>query len=81
MFEVVRAFRDAKNDNHFYKVGDEYPVAGASKPSKARIEELAKGKNKYGKVYIKEVAETSDDNNNTEDTEDTNTGDETSGNE
>jgi hypothetical protein len=81
MFEVVRAFRDAKNDNHFYKVGDEYPVAGASKPSKARIEELAKGKNKYGKVYIKEVAETSDDNNNTEDTEDTNTGDENSDNE
>ena len=81
MFEVVRAFRDAKNDNHFYKVGDEYPVAGASKPSKARIEELAKGKNKYGKVYIKEVAETSDDNNNTENTEDTNTGDENSDNE
>lgn len=81
MFEVVRAFRDAKNDNHFYKVGDEYPVAGASKPSKARIEELAKGKNKYGKVYIKEVAETSDENNNTEDTEDTNTGDENSDNE
>ena len=81
MFEVVRAFRDAKNDNHFYKVGDEYPVAGASKPSKSRIEELAKGKNKYGKVYIKEVAETSDDNNKTEDTEDTNTGDENSDNE
>jgi len=73
MFEVVRAFRDAKNDNHFYKVGDEYPVAGASKPSKARIEELAKGKNKYGKVYIKEVAETSN--------EDNNTGDENSDNE
>ena len=66
MFEVVRAFRDAKNDNHFYKVGDEYPVAGASKPSKARIEELAKGKNKYGKVYLKEVAETSDGENDTE---------------
>lgn len=81
MFEVVRAFRDAKNDNHFYKVGDEYPVAGASKPSKARIEELAKGKNKYGKVYIKEVAETSDENNNTGNTEDTNTGDENSDNE
>lgn len=81
MFEVVRAFRDAKNDNHFYKVGDGYPVAGASKPSKARIEELAKGKNKYGKVYIKEVAETSDENNNTGNTEDTNTGDENSDNE
>lgn len=81
MFEVVRAFRDAKNDNHFYKVGDEYPVAGSSKPSKARIEELAKGKNKYGKVYIKEVTETSDEKNNTEDTEDTNTGDENSENE
>lgn len=55
MFKVVSDFRDAKNNDHLYKVGDEYPVAGASKPTKARIEELAKGKNKYGKVFIEEV--------------------------
>lgn len=48
MYKVVSDFRDAKNDNHLYRVGDEYPVAGY-KPSKARIEELAKGKNKFGK--------------------------------
>lgn len=54
MFKVVSDFRDAKNNNHLYKVGDEYPVAGY-KPSKARVEELAKGKNKYNRVFIEEV--------------------------
>ena len=54
MYKVVSDFRDAKNDNHLYRVGDEYPVAGY-KPSKARIEELAKGKNKFGKVFIEEA--------------------------
>lgn len=54
MFKVVSDFCDAKNNNHLYKVGDEYPVAGY-KPSKARVEELAKGKNKYNRVFIKEV--------------------------
>ena len=56
MFEVVNDFRDAKNDNYLYRVGDKYP-AGNSEPSKARIKELAKGKNKYGKVFIKEIEE------------------------
>ena len=55
MYKVVSDFRDAKNDNHLYRVGDEYPVAGY-KPSKSRIEELAKGKNKFGKVFIEELA-------------------------
>lgn len=54
MYKVVSDFRDAKNDNHLYRVGDEYPVAGYN-PSKARIEELAKGKNKFGKVFIEEA--------------------------
>ena len=54
MYKVVSDFRDAKNDNHLYRVGDEYPVAGY-KPSKSRIEELAKGKNKFGKVFIEEA--------------------------
>jgi len=54
MFKVVSDFRDAKNNNHLYKVGDEYPVDG-HKPSKARVEELAKGKNKYNRVFIEEV--------------------------
>ena len=54
MYKVVSDFRDAKNDNHLYRVGDEYPVAGY-KPSKSRIDELAKGKNKLDKVVIEEV--------------------------
>lgn len=54
MYKVVNDFRDAKNDNHLYRVGDDYPVAGY-KPTKARIEELAKGKNRLGKVFIEEV--------------------------
>lgn len=54
MYTVVNDFRDAKNDFYLYRAGDEYPVAGY-KPTKARIEELAKGKNKYGKVFIEET--------------------------
>lgn len=54
MYKVISDFRDAKNDNHLYRVGDEYPVAGY-KPSKSRIDELAKGKNKLDKVFIEEV--------------------------
>lgn len=56
MFEVIKAFRDAKNDNHFYDVGDTYPVPGY-KPTEARLKELAKGKNKYGVAFLKEVAD------------------------
>lgn len=59
MYKVVNDFRDVKNDNHLYRVGDDYPVAGY-KPTKARIEELAKGKNRLGKVFIEEVLEDTD---------------------
>ena len=61
MFEVVRAFRDAKNNDHYYAVGDSYPVAGY-KPTKARIEELTKGTNRTGMVYLKEVKEQKGEN-------------------
>ena len=66
MYEVVSDFYDAKNDGHFYAVGDKYPVNG-NKPSKARIEELAKGKNKYGRVFIKEVQKNPSDEDKTPD--------------
>ena len=59
MYKVVNDFHDAKNDNHLYRVGDDYPVAGY-KPTKTRIEELAKGKNRLGKVFIEEVLEDTD---------------------
>lgn len=54
MYEVVRAFRDSKNKDYLYNVGDVYPVSGY-KPNEARIEELVEGTNKNGKVYIKKV--------------------------
>lgn len=66
MYEVVNDFYDSKNDNHLYEVGDKYPISGY-KPTKARIEELAKGKNKYGKVFIKEVQTNPADDGNTPD--------------
>lgn len=79
MYEVVRAFRDAKNEDHYYGVGDTYPVSGY-KPTKARIEELEKGKNKHGKVYIKKVAEDETPDNGSEQTDGADTADQTPGN-
>lgn len=54
MYKVVRAFRDSKHNDHYYRVGDAYPVAGC-KPTKARIAELVKGTNKNGRIYLEEV--------------------------
>lgn len=56
MFEVIKAFRDSKNNDHLYEVGDTYPVSGY-KPIKTRIEELVKGKNKFGVAFLKEEAD------------------------
>lgn len=55
MFKVVNDFRDVKDNYRLYKTGEIYPADGVPKPSKARIAELAKGKNKYNKVFIEEV--------------------------
>lgn len=55
MYEVIKAFRDSKNNDHLYEVGDTYPVPGY-KPTKARIEELVKGKNRFGVAFLKEEA-------------------------
>ena len=52
MYEVVVSFRDLMNNNHVYQVGDTYPVSGY-KPTKARIDALATGKNSYNTVFIK----------------------------
>lgn len=56
MYRVISDFRDLKNNNHLYRVGEEYPVLGY-KPTKVRIEELVKGKNKYGKIFIEEIGD------------------------
>lgn len=53
MYEVVRSFIDRTN-GHLYKIGDVYPISG-DKPTKGRIDELAKGKNEFGSVFIKKA--------------------------
>lgn len=67
MFKVVNDFRDSKDNFRFYRVGDEYPAEGATKPTKTRIAELAKGKNKYNRVFIEEVADSTPPDNKTPD--------------
>lgn len=56
MYRVISPFRDLKNNEHHYDVGDIYPVEGY-KPTKARIKELAEGKNPLNRVFIEEVEE------------------------
>lgn len=58
MYRVISPFRDLKNNKHHYDVGDFYPVEGY-KPTKARIKELAEGKNPFNRVFI--VEETSEE--------------------
>lgn len=59
MYKVVKAFRDLKDNERLYRVGDKYPVSGM-KVSKARLEELASGKNPLGEVFIEKVSEPTD---------------------
>lgn len=56
MYRVISPFRDLKNNEHHYDVGDIYPVEGY-KPTKARIKELAEGKNPLNRVFIEEIKE------------------------
>lgn len=56
MYKVIRKFHDTKNTDHVYDVGDLYPVTGY-KPTKTRINELLKGTNKYGRIYLEEIKE------------------------
>ena len=56
MYRVISPFRDLKNNEHYYDAGDIYPVEGY-KPTKARIKELADGKNPLNRVFIEEIKE------------------------
>lgn len=56
MYRVISPFRDLKNNEYLYDVGDIYPVEGY-KPTKARIKELAEGENPLNRVFIEEVEE------------------------
>lgn len=56
-YEVIESFRDSKDKNKLYQVGDSYPKPANKKVSKARIDSLSSKDNKIGKPFIKEVAE------------------------
>ena len=52
MIKVIKSFYDLQDNDHYYKVGSEYPRKGY-KPTDARMEELAGNKNKMGVALIK----------------------------
>lgn len=51
-YRVIYAFKDLKDDNYRYSVGDIYPRDGGV-TNKERINELKSDKNKIGKPLIK----------------------------
>jgi len=53
-YKVINKFKDSKDNNTLYEVGDEYPK-GDYKPTKKRIEELSKEHKHYKRVFIQEV--------------------------
>lgn len=54
MYRAIKFFTDLKDDNHPYRVGDEYPRKGL-KVSKRRIKELASSENRQKVPLIEEV--------------------------
>ena len=56
MYRVIKAFRDLKDNNHVYSVGDTFPHNGVEVGAE-RISELASDKNLQGVPLIERVAE------------------------
>lgn len=56
MYRVIKPFRDLKDNNHVYSVGDTFPHDGVEVDDE-RIAELASDKNLQGVPLIEEVAE------------------------
>lgn len=56
MYRVIKAFRDLKDNNHVYYVGDTFPHNGVDVGAE-RIAELASDKNRLGVPLIEEIAE------------------------
>lgn len=56
MYKVIKQFRDLKDNDHIYFVGDIYPHNGVEVDDE-RIEELATDKNKISVPLIEKVAE------------------------
>ena len=56
MYRVIKPFRDLKDNNRLYSVGDTFPNDGVEVDAE-RIAELASDKNRLGVPLIEEVAE------------------------
>ena len=56
MYKVIKRFRDLKDNNHAYSVGDTFPHNGVDVGAE-RIAELASDKNRLGVPLIEGVAE------------------------
>ena len=56
MYKAIERFKDLKDGNFLYNVGDVFPRKG-KRVSKARLAELSGSDNKRGKPVIEEVEE------------------------
>ena len=56
MYKVISNFRDLKDRQYLYRVGDEYPRPGRS-VSEDRLKALITGNNKAKKPLIEEIVE------------------------
>ena len=56
MYRVIKAFRDLKDNNRLYSVGDTFPHNGVEVDVE-RIAELASDKNLQGVPLIEEISE------------------------
>ena len=56
VYKVIHKFKDLKDNDYIYKVGDIYPHEGVKieDVAKSRIKELSSKKNKIGEVLIEE---------------------------
>ena len=71
MYLVTSKFRDLKDNEHIYNVGDIYPREGINidDVDSKRIKELSTKKNKIGKVLIQEAKEEKETKDEKEDSE------------
>ena len=56
MYRVIKSFRDLKDNNHVYSVGDTFPRNGGEAGAE-RVAELSSDKNLQGVPLIEEIAE------------------------
>lgn len=54
LYRVVSSFKDLKDDDHIYLVGEEFPRKG-KRPSQERIDELLGSDNKQGRPVIEKI--------------------------